>query len=56
MPKSEAAWANHKYHGHCTLPLDMALKLKAEQREKYGTPHLDSPWVSPGLAQGQRTK
>ncbi|KAF8815653.1 hypothetical protein BYT27DRAFT_7079561 [Phlegmacium glaucopus] len=33
----EAAWANRKYHGHCTLPPDMALKLKKEHKKKYGT-------------------
>lgn len=33
----EAAWANRKYHGHRTLPPDMALKLKAEHDKKYGT-------------------
>lgn len=31
----EAAWANRKYHGHRTLPPDMALKLKKEHEEKY---------------------
>ena len=31
----EAAWANRKYHGHHTLPPDMALKLKKEHEEKY---------------------
>ena len=31
----EAAWANHKYHGHRTLPPDMALKLKMEHEKKY---------------------
>jgi hypothetical protein len=30
----EAAWANHKYHGHHTLPPDMALKLKKGAREE----------------------
>ena len=30
-----AAWANHKYHGHRTLPPDMALKLKMEHEKKY---------------------
>ena len=32
----EAAWANRKYHGHRTLPPDMATKLKTEHEEKYG--------------------
>jgi len=32
----EAAWANRKYHGHRTLPPDMALKLKKEHERKYG--------------------
>jgi len=31
----EAAWANCKYHGHRTLPPDMALKLKKEHKKKY---------------------
>jgi hypothetical protein len=31
----EAAWANRKYHGHRTLPPDMALKLKTEHEKKY---------------------
>ena len=31
----EAAWANRKYHGHRTLPPDMALKLKKEHEKKY---------------------
>ena len=36
----EAAWANKKYHGHCTLPPDMAASLKKSYREhmaKLGT-------------------
>ena len=33
----EAAWANRKYHGHRTLPPDMALKLKMEHEKKYST-------------------
>jgi hypothetical protein len=33
----EAAWANRKYHGHRTLPPDMALKLKKEHENKYNT-------------------
>ncbi len=32
----EAAWANRKYHGYQTLPLDMATKLKTEHENKYG--------------------
>ncbi|KAF8967562.1 hypothetical protein BDZ97DRAFT_1903395 [Flammula alnicola] len=34
---AEAAWANKKYHGHCTLPLEMVASLKnsyLEQMEK----------------------
>ena len=31
----EAAWANHKYHGHHTLPPGMALKQKMEHEKKY---------------------
>ena len=33
----EAAWANCKYHGHWTLPLEMAAKLKKEHEKKYST-------------------
>jgi hypothetical protein len=33
----EGAWANRKYHGHRTLPPDMALKLKKEHEKKYST-------------------
>ena len=33
----EAAWANRRYHGHRTLPPDMASKLKTEHEKKYGT-------------------
>ena len=33
----EAAWANQKYHGHQTLPPEMATKLKKEHDKKYGT-------------------
>ncbi|KAF8509374.1 hypothetical protein BU17DRAFT_56180 [Hysterangium stoloniferum] len=36
LTSPEAAWANHKYHGHHTLPPDMALKLKKEHEVKYG--------------------
>jgi hypothetical protein len=32
----EAAWANRKYHGHRTLPPEMASKLKKEHEKKYG--------------------
>ncbi|KDR76074.1 hypothetical protein GALMADRAFT_67739, partial [Galerina marginata CBS 339.88] len=31
----EAAWANRKYHGHRTLPPEMATKLKNEHTKKY---------------------
>ena len=31
----EAAWVNWKYHGHRTLPPDMAMKLKKEHEMKY---------------------
>ncbi|KAF8884751.1 hypothetical protein CPB84DRAFT_151904 [Gymnopilus junonius] len=31
----EAAWANRKYHGHRTLPPDIASKLKKEHEKKY---------------------
>jgi hypothetical protein len=34
----EVAWANRKYHGHQTLPPEMATKLKKEHKKKYGTP------------------
>ena len=30
----EVAWANEKYHGHQTLPLEMATKLKKEHKKK----------------------
>jgi hypothetical protein len=33
----EEAWANRKYHGHHTLPQDMALKLKKEHEKKYSS-------------------
>jgi hypothetical protein len=33
----EAAWADRKYHGHRTLPPDMALKLEKEHEKKYDT-------------------
>ncbi|KAG0693765.1 hypothetical protein DFH29DRAFT_985417 [Suillus ampliporus] len=29
----EAAWANHQYHGHCTLPPSMILKVKETLRK-----------------------
>ena len=29
----EAAWANRKYHGHRTLPPEVATKLKNEQEK-----------------------
>jgi len=29
-----AVWANHKYHGHHTLPPDMALELNKEHKKK----------------------
>jgi hypothetical protein len=32
----EAAWANRKYHGHRTLPPEMATKLKKHEKN-YGT-------------------
>jgi len=30
---TEAVWANHKYHGHHTLPLDMVQKAKSSQKK-----------------------
>ena len=33
----EAAWANRKYHGHQTLPPEVAKKLKNEHEKKYST-------------------
>jgi len=32
----EAAWANRKYHGHRTLPPEMATKVKNEHEKRYG--------------------
>jgi hypothetical protein len=34
LTSPQAAWANHKYHGHRTLPPDMALKLKKGAQEE----------------------
>jgi len=36
LTSPEAAWANCKYHGHCTLPPHIASKLKKEHEVKYG--------------------
>ncbi|KAF8871935.1 hypothetical protein CPB84DRAFT_1753799 [Gymnopilus junonius] len=36
--KEEIAEEELKYHGHHTLPPDMAAKLKKEHQKKYGTP------------------
>ena len=33
----EAAWANQKYHGHQTLPLEITEMLKKEYKKNYNT-------------------
>ena len=37
LSSPEAVWANRKYHGHRTLPPEMATKLKDEHEQRYGT-------------------